>query len=312
MPPADVGVQPTSAHPVSVPLPPPLSPALTSQPPPPSQHQQQQQQHLVKEIGKQPTYFGIEVNFKHPTSPSQHSRAHSSQTEAVTALIDSFFAQNKDIKVPPIWTTLKRTGRVQDAFHVTLVHANQGRAPSSSACSSTESGASSSGGGGGGEAGNREAQTLYRRFCDLHQQQLIRQHHHQLLHQTKHKHTQAHIHRQKSRPLELGPTFNVTILRLAWTDELMVFEVQISPSTSSACTRSSPASSSFSSSSVCMNEVPHITIGTRSPAVPAVKSGLVLAAARHSSNSGSSGSLVIKDWNIEPRVISNQPLTAYP
>lgn len=298
MPPADVGVQATAAHPVSVSLPPSLS---TSQPSP-SQHQHQQQ-HLVKSsLAKQPTYFGIAVDFEHPvsssqqssgtryqTSTSQHSHSHLSQTQAVIALIDSFFAQNKDIKVPPIWTTLKRTGRVQDAFHVTLVHANQGRPPSSPSAAAGE--------------GNREAQSIYRRFCDLHQQQLIlRQHHHT-------------SHRQKSRPLELGPTYNIKILNLAWTDELMVLEVGISAAAPAAWIKSgSSLLASKSASAVCMNEVPHITIGTRSPAIPAVKSGLVLAAARHknSSSSSSASNLVVKEWNIEPGVVYNQPLTAYP
>lgn len=100
----------------------------------------------------------------------------------------------------------------------------------------------------------------------------------------------------KTRPVGLGITADVELTHLAWNDDLIVFQVELKHSSAS------PASSSV----VCVNKVPHITVGTRSSNIPAVLSGEALAG----KNMGSK--LVKVDWNVAPVVLKDQELIAYP
>lgn len=208
-------------------------------------------------------YFGIKVDFGVSAEP---------QAAQLAQLVDTFFSQNQQITPPGIWAELKEKNRVQRDFHVTLVHSKQG----------------------GPNSADNAAQAVYRTYNSLFKE-LPPVEPVPSPKPEKSEDGFKVVSNKKARPnyvpVPLGPTADLEIVSLAWTDELMVFEVKIT---------------SPNNDVPCSNTVPHITVGTRDPSIKAMKAGESLAG-KHDKPK-----LVKFPWNIEPRVLKNQKLYAFP
>lgn len=227
------------------------------------------QSHYEKEQRKpmKPQYFGIEIDF--PGS------AATQQTKLID-LIDKFFDNNPKIVRPPVWAKLKEDERVQVGFHVTLVHLKQG----------------------GPQCSDETAKAAFTQYNNLFktaaasappmelQPKAAPQVSKDGFTAVEKKKKAVHV------PVPLGQTADVELKMLAWNTDLMVLEVGLV--------------SGGDSPLVCMNKVPHITVGTRDRSVLAVRAGQALESALKGQ-----GELVKAAWNIEPKVLKDQMLTAY-
>lgn len=229
---------------------------------------------------KKPSYFGVAIDF----APQPASEI--SQQSQLISLIDRFFKSNPQLKCP-VWPKLKQANRVQQAFHVTLVHVKQ-----SSLKSPTQP----------------AAKELYDKYHELYKSTLtasskVEEGSSDGFTTVK---SASSAKKAKSHPVALNVTVDVKLKSLAWNNELLVLEAELLESSTNTTT---------SPSVVCLNRVPHITIGTINSSIPAVRAGeaLAAAAAPSSSDDGTSKNELTKvDWNIEPFVFRNQQITAYP
>lgn len=243
-----------------------------------------------KKRNKLPSYFGIEIN------PLQSENSANNTVETLTEnlsglsifesknatipqLIDEFFKKNPEADTST-WELLKKNKRVQETYHVTLVHKKQGNVNSN----------------------DKKAQEVYKRYqkifesapsdCGTDKKENTKK-------DSDGFQVVGKPNKNGNRYLP-GLEASVEIKKICWNNELMVFEVEI---------HSADSSSSDENLVETVNPVAHITIGTISPSIPAVKAGQALAGAKNSNSTG--GKLTKYEWNIEPKVLKSQKVAAY-
>lgn len=226
---------------------------------PSKSHFEKQQKKVMK-----PSYFGLTIDFGLPLE---------SQQAQIISLIDKFFEANRQVTPPSIWSKLKKTDRVQKAFHVTLVHVKQG----------------------GPKSTDEDARKVFAKYSEFFKAAPPVD---PLPPAQPEKSADGFSTVSKKKrpvygPVILEQSVDVALQNLAWTDDLMVFEVQLMDNDSTF-------------GLTCINKVPHITIGTSDTSIPAVKAGEALAGKHDDCK------LVKFPWNIEPRILKQQKLTAFP
>lgn len=188
--------------------------------------------------------------------------------DSMTKLIDSYF-DITGTETPEIWTAIKKANRVQTSFHVTLVHVKQG----------------------GSKSENKDGQKLYQRYQDLANTVAAKE-------QPEHKKNEPEVDadgftkagkpaKNKTTVLGLQKYSDVVIQYIAWTNDLVVLQVGLENTDQIES----------------LNQIPHITIGTRSAQIPAVNAGLALIA--------NGAELTKKEWNIEPKVLKKQQVCGF-
>ncbi|KAF5102911.1 hypothetical protein D0Z00_000169 [Geotrichum galactomycetum] len=202
------------------------------------------------------SYFGVQVDLTQ---------------ETMTELIDSYFDTNA-IDPPEIWTTMKKTNRVQSAFHVTLVHIKQG----------------------GSKSDDKEGQKLFQLYQELASNVVANQPLPPAEPKKKSKpevdadgFTKTATTKPKTTVLGLDKYSNVVIEYIAWTKDLVVLQVALENTEQIAS----------------LNQFPHITIGTRTAQIAAVNAGLALAA--------NGAELTKREWNVEPKVLKRQQVCGF-
>lgn len=256
--------------------------------------------HYEKETKKgvmKPSYFGIAVDFS-----SGQDQETSQQTQLIS-LIDRFFASNSDIEQPAIWAELKEGNRVQQAFHVTLVHAKQG----------------------GSKSLDLVAKDAFTRYSALYKTisasapvvpQTVNNNKKSEGNGDGFKTVEKKGKGQAHVPVSLGLSVDIRLKSLAWTNDLMVFEIEVLDNQvkeESILSSSVPAIAS-------VNKVPHITVGTHNSSIPAVRAGEALAGTSSKVEGGKNNKkgkknndkLVKVSWNVDPLVLKDQEVMAFP